>query len=197
MTHVISYLCFPLLPLRSMENQSGSKLKNVLRCLKASKSAWTLASSGSRADGSCVIRRFRDICPFSPQCDHCSQDLKRTHVGFWDGRETLKCWQPRKFKQLCQFLANELVRIHVKSSIQQLSLSTTRFIFGQDRKPEGLVCSAGISAATKLCSQDWKEKETPSFTGSPCIKRGGWGRRRLRVWDLESQRPNCELIPFR
>jgi hypothetical protein len=33
------------------------------------------ACTESCADGNWVILRLRDICPFSPQWDHCSQDL--------------------------------------------------------------------------------------------------------------------------
>lgn len=37
------------------------------------------------ADGNCEILRLRDICPFSPQCDHCSQDLEisKAQLGHW------------------------------------------------------------------------------------------------------------------
>ena len=50
------------------------------------------------ADGSRAMVRFRDICPSTPQWDHCSQDLRRHHAWpcRWFAGAALRLRRPQR-----------------------------------------------------------------------------------------------------
>lgn len=96
------------------------------------------------ADGNCEILRLRDICPFSPQCDHCSQDLEmlKAQLGRWK-RETciLNEWNDESNALEMKFLfqsRSEGSNDHLQSSLPDClqsgfalgsSLLSTSYIF--------------------------------------------------------------------